>query len=426
MALTAKNRPARNGPSLHDVFGIAEKVKDHSYIDRGGLDDQIRYALGAERHIVIHGDSKQGKTWLRSRVLDEDSFILVQCQTGSTLESLFTDALGALGVRAELRRTSGSDFEGTLDFTGSGSIGVHLLGKIGFGAKAGTKASRSTATESEPLGRTQANLWWVARTVLGSGKRLVVEDCHYLNDSCLQDLAFILKALGGYGLHVLLAGIWAQDHLLPYYNGDLVGRVEDIHLTWSEGELDAVLRAGCTALNITMSSSLRRLLITDAAGNVGLLQHLAETLCREERILSRDAESRFLTPGPPLDRARTVVANSMRQRFHGFAENFGSAVRHACPHLDEPRAILHGVAASADEQLLQGVSSDALSRSIKNAGADIVRQDHLTEIMERLADAQAEMGIRPPVLTYNHTTRKLYLADKSFLFFRRYGNPCWP
>ena len=277
----------RDVVSLQDVFGISERVNAHSYVDRGGLDAQLQYALDTDRHIAIHGASKQGKSWLRARLLDEDSSILVQCQTGASIESIFIDALGALGVQAEIRRTSGNDFEGTLDFRGSGSIGLHLLGKLGLEAKTGAKRVRSRGTESQPIGQAPANLRWVARTILASQKRLTIEDCHYLSNDCLRDLAFVMKALGGYGLHILIAGIWPQDHLLTYYNGDLVGRVEDIHLTWSDAELDAVLQVGSRALNIEMSSNLRRTLITDAAGNVGLLQQLAEATCREERVLSR-------------------------------------------------------------------------------------------------------------------------------------------
>jgi hypothetical protein len=31
--------------------------------------------------------------------------------------------------------------------------------------------------------------------------------------------------------------MWAQNHLLTYCNGDLTGRVEDIHLAWEDSEL---------------------------------------------------------------------------------------------------------------------------------------------------------------------------------------------
>jgi hypothetical protein len=76
-------------------------------------------------------------------------------------------------------------------------------------------------------------------------------------------------------VNVIVVGIWPQDHLLTYYNGDLDGRVDDIRLEWSRGELEQVLLNGSKALNITMAHRLRAAPVDDAHGNVGLLQ-LAE------------------------------------------------------------------------------------------------------------------------------------------------------
>ncbi len=73
---------------LQEVFGIATEVSQASYVDRGGLDQRFAYVLQTDRHIVIHGDSKQGKSWLRSRALSQDDSILVQCQVNSTAESI--------------------------------------------------------------------------------------------------------------------------------------------------------------------------------------------------------------------------------------------------------------------------------------------------------------------------------------------------
>jgi hypothetical protein len=292
--------------------------------------------------------------------------------------------------------------------------------------RSGAKGTNSKQTESEPIGQTPANLGWVARAIMASNKRLVIEDCHYLSDACFQDLAFMLKALGGYGLHVLIAGIWAQDHRLAYYNGDLAGRVEDIHLTWSDADLDAVLRAGSMALNIDISTNLRRLLVTDAAGNVGLLQQLAETVCREENIYSHQASPIYLTAGPSLDRARRAVANGMQQRFQGFADNFNGAVRHACPDAYEPQAIFRELIAYSDEELLQGVENDALTRNMQATGVQPPNPQALNDMMESLAEAQITMGIRPLVLSYNQHAHRVYVIDRSLLFFRRYGSPRWP
>ena len=52
-------------PALNEVFGIATEINAASYVNRGALDETLGYYLKTQRHIAIHGDSKQGKTWLR-------------------------------------------------------------------------------------------------------------------------------------------------------------------------------------------------------------------------------------------------------------------------------------------------------------------------------------------------------------------------
>jgi hypothetical protein len=55
------------------------------------------------------------------------------------------------------------------------------------------------AVELESIGGERRLLCGVAQTIIISGRRLAIEDCHYLGDACLKDLAFMLKTLDGYG-----------------------------------------------------------------------------------------------------------------------------------------------------------------------------------------------------------------------------------
>ena len=134
--------------------------------------------------------------------------------------------MGAIDVRAEIRRTGTTQFEGHLDFKAGGELGNRLFGKVHVDAETGGTGGRTAATETEPIGQTPADLSWVARTLKASEKRLVVEDFHYVTEDNRRAFAFILKALGDYGVHVIIVGVWPEDHLLTYYNGDLDGRVE--------------------------------------------------------------------------------------------------------------------------------------------------------------------------------------------------------
>src|ERR1039458_2628707 len=105
--------------SLDEVFGISANVDSPSYVDRGRLDERFRRALASDRHVVVHGGSKQGKSWLRIKGLRDDDVVIVQSQPGSSVISLLREALGHLGVVATIRMSRTRDIEGTLDFTGA-------------------------------------------------------------------------------------------------------------------------------------------------------------------------------------------------------------------------------------------------------------------------------------------------------------------
>lgn len=409
---------------LQEVFGIATRVNAASYVDRGGLDERLRYLLGTDRHIAIHGDSKQGKSWLRSHVLDRTSTIVVQCQVESTPELLFQQALGLLGIHAELTTTKTNTLQGSLDLSGNVELGK-ILAKARGEVSAGGELERATARELKPVGQTSAELSWVARILEASERRLVLEDFHYLSEEQRTRFAFMLKALGDYGVYVLVVGVWPDDHLLTYYNGDLDGRVEDLRLEWSTDELDEVLQRGGHALNIEFADDLRRELIADGFGNVGLVQRLAEHVCLAEGILET-GKKRNIGVGASLTEARSDVADDMHQRYRAFADNFVRGMKRMSEGLEVYKHLLREFTKAKPDELQGGLDSKELLGRITASGGEAIRQSDLTQALDRVDRLQVKIGVRPPVLSYNRRSRRLFLADRSFLFYREHGTPVWP
>jgi len=73
---------------LQQVFGVhtpppGERYPDVTYVDRGGLDDRIHYYLDSGRHLVIFGPSKQGKTILRQRAIEDKDCVVIQCRSSN-------------------------------------------------------------------------------------------------------------------------------------------------------------------------------------------------------------------------------------------------------------------------------------------------------------------------------------------------------
>jgi hypothetical protein len=383
--------------------------------------------LKTQRHVAIHGDSKQGKSWLRGRLLDAADTVVVQCQVDSTPEAVFREALGVLGVRAEIKRTGVASYQGVLDFSAGGELGNLVIGKAKVDAKAGVSGGDERQLDTRPIGTTPADLSWVARTLKASERRLVIEDFHYVAEDNRKDFAFVLKALGDYGVNVIVVGIWPEDHLLTYYNGDLDGRVEDLRLLWSDEELDQVLVMGCAALNIELTDVLRAELVKDAYGNVGLVQRLAEQICLAASILEEQKQKTTIDVGSELSKARETVSDRMRARYDSFADDFVRGMKRMTRGLEVYKHMLRAFTSSKSDELLNGIDSKDLLSRIQEADPDAtIRQSDLTQALDRIDRLQVKIGVHPQVLTYNRDRRRLFLADRSFLFYRQYGSPRWP
>ena len=414
-------------PSLQEVFGVNTQVRTLSYVDRGLLDERLAYLLKTDRHISIHGDTKQGKSWLRRRMLDDSAALAVQCNLDSTYGSIFRDALGLLGVHAPAKRAEGTERGGSMSATAGGRGGLPFLAEARAEGTVEGTVSTDHSEESEPVGQTADDLAWVAQTLRVSGKRLVIEDFHYVSEHNRREVAFRLKALLDYGVPVIVVGIWpAEMDLLAYYDGDLDGRVENIYLAWKPEELHAVLDRGGGALNVGLAEDVATQMVSDSVGNVGLLQRLAEQLCLSEGVREAQSKKREIGSRDSLEAARTAVTASMRGRFGAFADNFVRGMRRLSSGLEVYRHLLQAFTAATDDELLEGIDSADLLNRINASNEREVRLSDLTQALERVGRLQAKISVNPPVLSYSPDARRLFLVDRAFLFYRRYGNPIWP
>lgn len=422
---------------IDEVFGIGVGINTPAYVDRGALDQAFKDGLAASRHVSVHGGSKQGKTWLRKRGLAKSESIVVQCTTTSSALSVIEEALDAIGVTASLSQTSTGRLAGELNVSAAAhaKLKLPLVGSGGIDASGGARGSveKEIQTEEGFFAQTAANLRWVSEAIIRSGKRFVIEDFHYLSEPEQRIFAYWMKALGEYGCHVVTIGVWAQSHLLSYFNGDLEGRVDDIHLSWGDDDLRVVLDRGSVALDVRLDPALVDSMVRDAYGNVGLVHRLAQRICHIEEVDSLPSGA-SIGIGHSLTLARTEVAAQMSGRFETFASNFVRGMRRMPKGLVVYLHLLRAFTSAEDAVLLgDGVDSkdllDAIKHDLGNStrGEDkVIRGSDLTQALERIDILQAKIQVSPPVLAYHRAGKKVQLVDRSFLFFRKYGAHTWP
>ncbi|MEO0683942.1 MAG: hypothetical protein AAFY76_02570 [Cyanobacteria bacterium J06649_11] len=410
---------------LSEVFGIATSIPKYTYVDRANLDKTFKYLLTRDQHIVIHGASKQGKTILRKKNLPEQQCLTVQCRSNSTLEQIYFEILRLLrtNIPTEITKivTIGAEGKGKA----SGNIKIPWVCS-GTGELEGSGSlERTSESVYEPVGVNPESLGYIAEQIKKSNKKVVIEDFHYLPDEEKKRLAFDLKALWDNSVFFIIIGIWAEQNLLTYYNGDLSGRINEIDVQWTNEELKEVLEKGEQALNIRFAQNIKSKILNDANQNVGLLQRIAETYCFESNIFEKQKKLEFLCDDRALISCRKTISNEESVRYRQFIDAVSRGFKNSeSSELKIYQRIVRVCIESSDEELCNGLNRETILTRIKEIEPQ-VRLSDLSAHLNRLDKLQADRSISPLILSYNRDSRKIQLVDRELLFYRNYGNPIW-
>lgn len=179
---------------LGEVFGIAASVPIHTYVDRAGLDKRFTYLVKLDRHLVIHGASKQGKTILRKRHLPEDKCLIVQCGANSGRARIYLEILRQLDSQIPTEVSKNLTLGAEAQSKASGKLNLPFIAS--GGAEVGGKiiVETESSTLSTPVGIDPESLGYIAQEIKRSNKKVVIEDFHYLSEPEKINLAFDLKA----------------------------------------------------------------------------------------------------------------------------------------------------------------------------------------------------------------------------------------
>lgn len=408
---------------LSEVFGIGRRIPQYTYVDRSGLDTIFSYLLDTERHIVIHGASKQGKSCLRRKNLDESNCIVIQCKPEMSNNDVWQNVLRQLEV--SMKRSinevekSGSSISGGVNVEGN-ALFVKAKGEINSEINSGDE----TKYEEAFLQGKENDLDFLARELKKKEKRLVIEDFHYLAEDERKCVAFDLKALYELEIYVIIIGIWSEQNLLTYYNGDLTGRIEEININWNKAELEEVIRKGEKTLNIEFDDNLKNEIIVSSFQNVGILQRLAEKVCFINSILDKQPVKQVITKDEKFNTAVEQVISDIGQRYTRICEVFVKGFR-TDTKLRIYYKIFKVLTKTAVINLINGIPSHTLLKEVQELSEEDVRQADLTQCLDRIERLQASKKITPLLVSYNNTLRILTLMDREFLFYRRYSQVDW-
>ncbi|MDE1715610.1 hypothetical protein PWG14_24400 [Chromobacterium amazonense] len=396
-----------------DVYGIGRELP-LNYVSRKLVDEAFISNLTRDKHLVIYGSSKQGKTSLRKHCLNEDDYIVVHCSNKWTLAELHAAILKRVGF--EITQSTTRTSTGRNKILAAFKVSIFGVGVETGGEKEQTKTDSLT---TKPLELDPEDVNDIISALTNFNKLIVLEDFHYLPIETQKDFSVALKAFHEQSkLCFIVVGVWLEESRLTVYNGDLTGRIVGINADkWSEEELREVIATGETLLNITFTEEFKDTLLANCLDSVYIVQEACYQACIEKNIHFTQDSQVELGTGINVKEIIRAVVNQQTGRYNSFITQFAAGFQETT--LQMYKWLLYPVLTATNEMLKIGLTYRQMR--------DTLRQHHpegrslnignLTQALQSTASLQVKKDIKPIVLDYDQTNLKLNIVDLGFLIW---------
>jgi len=404
-----------------DVFGVRKELVA-SYIERDTVDGSFLRAIEEDRHIIVYGASKQGKTALIQKHIEKRNMVTISCSPKMGTSNLYKSLIRELGIQIEESRQEEKGTNGEVTIKTKFKAMIPVFG--GAEAEAGGKQA---AHSSEKINYRNVDIDFdIAQDIIyllkeiKMKKFIVLENFHYLDDDTQSDLAFDLRTFQEQGLRFIILGIWKEKNKLNQFNGDLVDRLIDIPVEpWNEPDFEAVIDKGSKLLNISINGDLKTKIINMSYGNIGIVQELCKELCFQYQIEKTSEIEKVLDSQHKLQDSVNIKSISYSSRHLRTLESIAAHGSTRDNGLYLPYYLVRVILKTELNELLAGITKVTLQEKIKEIhyrGND-VRPSDMTNLLHKLSEIQNKKKIIPPIFDYDILTSRLRVIDSTLFFF---------
>ena len=397
------------------VFGISRDLPIN-YCERTGVDNKLIRNLTRDKHLVIFGSSKQGKTCLRKHCLHEDDYITVHCSNKHDIKDLNTAILKQAGFKVAV--SSSKTISGTNKINASFNVGMFGT-EVGAGADSEETSEETESYKELELDPDDVNDVIAALNSIDFDKFIVLEDFHYLPVETQNDFSVALKAYHENSKYCfIIVGVWLEENRLTVYNGDLTGRVQSIDADkWSQKELKRVIEEGEKYLNIEFADSFKKDLLENCFKSVHILQEVCNLSAKKEEIYKTQEETKYIAKDIDAETLVSRVVDQNTGRFNSFLTQFSDGFQST--KLEMYKWLLYPVIQSDTDNLSKGLKQSYIRDELqkKHPEGQDLNPGNITQALQSVSALQLKKDIKPTVLDYDQTNLRLQVVDRSFLIW---------
>lgn len=414
---------------LEQVFGVSKDLVA-SYTDRKEVDEAMANALRQTRQIIVYGSSKQGKTAVVQRHVNESDRVTVHCSPQTKTEDMYRSLLRQMDIEIVTEKTSESSREVGTSITAKVTAMIPFFGKGEAESEGSLSAGRSDGTTREMIEfnlSLSQDVGELLSKVNAENKFFVVENFHYLTPEVQSAFAFDLRTFEEMGLRFIILGVWREANRLIQFNGDLQDRIAEIPVEpWKTEDFAQVVEKGEPVMNVKFSPDVRNRIFDQAHGSIGVVQEILKKLCEKSGLLES-----YPGPTPYLIDDLALVELAIKEKVNEYASRHirslesiaaGSRLRRATEDnasLFLPYYTVKVLVYRSYAELRDGIERNTLRDLIKvdHPTPENVRTSDLTQMLLRLPLIQANANIVPPLFDYDRGTHRVKIVDSTLYFF---------
>jgi hypothetical protein len=410
---------------LNEVFGVSSKpIK--SYIRRDHIDDLFEDAIASDKHVVVYGASKQGKTALVSRYLSYDDNIVVRLAPKSTVEDVYASILRQAGVKIETGSSSeqGSKVGGEAGISFKAKVPLFGEAALKGGGKGEASEKKAIQYDIVPFNLSVPQDVSELLKMVQLKKRVILENFHYLDEALQQQISFDLRLYQEMGILFVILGVWRQKDKLRIYCSDLTDRVVDVPVEpWDDDDFIRVAANGATQLNAKIDSKIIKTCTDNSFSSIGVFQELMRLVCKAAGL----KETGFEFEINDIEFARMAIkeksdqyGETHRQALQEIASgNITHTKGKEVQPLHLPYYLVQSILEFGFDGFQHGVDRAEITEKIKKVHhrKNDVRPGDMTNLLHNLSATQHKKGINPPLIDYDQSKRRLFAIDSTFIFF---------
>lgn len=404
-----------------DVFGVSNKQVG-SYIEREDVDLRLLEGLNTNKHIVVFGASKQGKTALINKHLGCKQFITVSCSPQTMLIDIYKSILRQLNFEFKVESTKARKAQFGAAASVKAKVKIPFFGSTDAGLKGKSEIAKENISSYNTIEYNLALPQDISEILksINFDSRIILENFHYLNEETQKDFAFHLRTFEDANILFIILGIWRERNRLTQFNGDLQDRIIEIPVEpWRNEEFKEVARLGGRLLRVSFDNIIDDI-INNSFGSIGVFQELCKEICLARSIETEQNKIVQLTKNNLNDAIQNKIY-SYESRYIRCIEVF--VEQKTKTSIEVPLYIgyyfisyLFGIDYNT---IMSGIKRNDMHAGIKSLHhrPDDVRPSDISYFLHNLTSSQIKKQIIPPLFDYDRSTREIRIIDSTFYFF---------